>query len=87
MFELLCFAARIFYKECICTTALCKAASSADHFLFPFDVDFCLVSSCLLYVMWKNVGTEPKVENQVVKPSYKLYKSYKGKQINLVFTA
>ncbi|XP_076807786.1 proton channel OTOP2-like [Clavelina lepadiformis] len=68
----------LFSGQCACNTAFCKVVYQANVFLFPFMVEFCLVSSCLLYIMWQNTGIAQKREKAIIKPSFKFYKSYKG---------
>ena len=71
----------IFYLEtnvCECTTDFCVAASTAETFLFPFLIEYSLVASCLIYVIWNNVGKRPPPCEGVVKPSYKFYGRYLG---------
>uniref|UniRef100_H2XW37 Uncharacterized protein n=1 Tax=Ciona intestinalis TaxID=7719 RepID=H2XW37_CIOIN len=65
-------------RNCTCDQEFCKTISVAESFLFPFLIEFSLVACCLLYVTWKNVGKDPPACQHIVKPSYKLYRSYRG---------
>ena len=65
-------------SECACDTKFCNVAEVSEKFLFPFAIEFSLVASCLLYITWSNVGIQPEPCEDVVKPSYKFYKSYSG---------
>nr|XP_026693511.1 proton channel OTOP2-like isoform X2 [Ciona intestinalis] len=68
----------LFTGNCTCDQEFCKTISVAESFLFPFLIEFSLVACCLLYVTWKNVGKDPPACQHIVKPSYKLYRSYRG---------
>ena len=68
----------LFPGDCHCESGFCHTVAVAQAFLFPFVIEFSLVASCLLYIAWKNVGKTAQLRQFVVKPSYKLYKSYKG---------
>ncbi|CAK8683687.1 unnamed protein product [Clavelina lepadiformis] len=68
----------LFPGNCTCTVTFCSTISMAEVFLYPFVVEFSLVACCLLYVTWRNVGKIAPICEHVVKPSYKLYRSYTG---------
>lgn len=72
-------------SSCTCDTSFCNTANIAQEFLFPFVIEFSLVSSFLLYIVWKNVGkTTPPYEN-IIRPSYKIYNSYIGIGVGFLF--
>uniref|UniRef100_A0A4W3K5E2 Otopetrin-2-like n=1 Tax=Callorhinchus milii TaxID=7868 RepID=A0A4W3K5E2_CALMI len=42
--------------HCICTTELCHIFHETTAYLYPFNIEFSLFSSAMLYIMWKNTG-------------------------------
>ncbi|XP_007901838.1 proton channel OTOP2-like [Callorhinchus milii] len=42
--------------SCICTTELCHIFHETTAYLYPFNIEFSLFSSAMLYIMWKNTG-------------------------------
>ena len=65
-------------STCKCETSFCGAVDVIDVFLFPFGIEFSIVSSFLLYITWNNVGKQPPLVEEAIKPSYKFFKSYGG---------
>ncbi|XP_053162194.1 proton channel OTOP2-like [Hemicordylus capensis] len=45
-------------NSCICTTSLCHIFSEGAAYLYPFNIEFSLFSSTMLYIIWKNTGRE-----------------------------
>ncbi|XP_077309916.1 proton channel OTOP2-like [Lithobates pipiens] len=43
-------------NSCVCTTDLCHIFSEGAAYLHPFNIEFSLFSSTMLYVIWKNAG-------------------------------
>nr|DBA15049.1 TPA: hypothetical protein GDO54_004311 [Pyxicephalus adspersus] len=43
-------------NTCVCTTDLCHIFSEGAAYLHPFNIEFSLFSSTMLYVIWKNTG-------------------------------
>ncbi|KAM4842964.1 proton channel OTOP2 isoform 1-T3 [Thomomys bottae] len=41
---------------CSCDTAVCKIFQQGYFYLYPFNIEYSLFASTMLYVMWKNVG-------------------------------
>ena len=74
----LLFAEGLFSGYCSCHTVVCAVIGRAEKFLTPLLVEYCLVSSCLFYVMWSHIGKDSKHHGPVARPSHKFYKSYKG---------
>jgi len=71
--------------SCTCYTDTCKTVQTAQMFLFPFVVEFSVISAFLLFIIWENVGkTVPPSEN-VTRPSYNLLKSFVGIVVGLLF--
>ncbi|KAB0356980.1 hypothetical protein FD754_001136 [Muntiacus muntjak] len=42
--------------ECSCDTAVCQIFQQGYFYLYPFNIEYSLFASTMLYVMWKNVG-------------------------------
>lgn len=41
---------------CPCSTAVCQIFQQGYFYLYPFNIEYSLFASTMLYVMWKNVG-------------------------------
>ncbi|MGH0134468.1 UNVERIFIED_CONTAM: hypothetical protein FKN15_055022 [Acipenser sinensis] len=46
-------------NSCACTTDLCHIFRDGAAHLHPFNIEFSLFSSIMLYVLWKNMGRVP----------------------------
>ncbi|KAM4702832.1 proton channel OTOP2-like [Rhinophrynus dorsalis] len=46
-------------NSCVCNTDLCHIFSEGAAYLHPFNIEFSLFSSTMLYVIWKNTGKMP----------------------------
>ncbi|XP_041425986.1 proton channel OTOP2-like [Xenopus laevis] len=46
-------------NSCICHADLCQIFSEGAAYLHPFNIEFSLFSSTMLYVIWKNTGKKP----------------------------
>ena len=66
-------------STCQCKTSFCDSVKVIGAFLFPFGIEFSIVSSFLLYITFSNVGKHPPLVEGAIKPSYKFFKSYSGK--------
>ncbi|KAM7067924.1 proton channel OTOP2 isoform 1-T2 [Molossus nigricans] len=42
--------------DCSCNTAICRIFQQGYFYLYPFNIEYSLFASTMLYVMWKNVG-------------------------------
>uniref|UniRef100_A0A8C3X4N4 Otopetrin 2 n=1 Tax=Catagonus wagneri TaxID=51154 RepID=A0A8C3X4N4_9CETA len=42
--------------DCSCNTAVCQVFQQGYFYLYPFNIEYSLFASTMLYVMWKNVG-------------------------------
>ncbi|CAG5983475.1 proton channel OTOP1 [Menidia menidia] len=42
--------------QCNCTTSTCSLFSKSLMYLFPFNIEYHIFVSALLFVMWKNIG-------------------------------
>ncbi|XP_053112605.1 proton channel OTOP1 [Hemicordylus capensis] len=66
--------------HCNCTTAnLCSVFSQGTYYLYPFNIEYHILASTMLYVLWKNIGR--KIEHlQQHKTSFK----FQGKTVGTV---
>ncbi|XP_074870843.1 proton channel OTOP3 [Carettochelys insculpta] len=60
---------------CLCpNTTACHVFQKGYLLLYPFDPEYCLIGSSMLYVMWKNVGRHiPPHQVIHAKPKFKLH--------------
>ncbi|KAJ8397822.1 hypothetical protein AAFF_G00435110 [Aldrovandia affinis] len=42
--------------HCNCTTGACSMFSSSLYYLYPFNIEYHIFVSAMLFVMWKNIG-------------------------------
>ncbi|XP_054640825.1 proton channel OTOP1 [Dunckerocampus dactyliophorus] len=42
--------------DCNCTTSTCSMFSSSLYYLYPFNIEYHIFVSAMLFVMWKNIG-------------------------------
>ncbi|XP_069090905.1 proton channel OTOP1-like [Pleurodeles waltl] len=58
---------------CNCTTSICSIFSQGIYYLYPFTIEYHILSSTMLYVLWKNIG-------RTVKPhlQHKLHFKFHG---------
>ncbi|XP_061492183.1 proton channel OTOP2-like [Rhineura floridana] len=45
-------------NSCVCTTSLCHIFAEGAAYLYPFNIEFSLFSSTMLYIIWKNTGRQ-----------------------------
>ncbi|XP_051654407.1 proton channel OTOP1 [Manacus candei] len=67
--------------QCNCTTTtLCSIFSQGIYYLYPFNIEYHILASTMLYVLWKNVGR--KVEHhQQNKTRFKFH----GITVGMIF--
>ncbi|XP_009584603.1 PREDICTED: otopetrin-1, partial [Fulmarus glacialis] len=67
--------------QCNCTTTtLCSIFSQGIYYLYPFNIEYHILASTMLYVLWKNIGR--KVEHhQQHKTPFKFH----GITIGMIF--
>ncbi|KAG9338529.1 hypothetical protein JZ751_025585, partial [Albula glossodonta] len=47
----------VYHKPyCNCTTRACSIFSSSLYYLYPFNIEYHIFVSAMLFVMWKNIG-------------------------------
>ncbi|XP_067312819.1 proton channel OTOP1 [Pseudorasbora parva] len=42
--------------HCNCTTSVCSIFSTSLYYLYPFNIEYHIFVSAMLFVMWKNIG-------------------------------
>ncbi|KAF0035216.1 hypothetical protein F2P81_012974 [Scophthalmus maximus] len=42
--------------QCNCTTSTCSMFTSSLYYLYPFNIEYHIFVSAMLFVMWKNIG-------------------------------
>uniref|UniRef100_G1SYA2 Otopetrin 2 n=1 Tax=Oryctolagus cuniculus TaxID=9986 RepID=G1SYA2_RABIT len=47
---------RVGDTACSCSTPVCQIFQQGYFYLYPFNIEYSLFASTMLYVMWKNVG-------------------------------
>nr|XP_025043128.1 proton channel OTOP1 [Pelodiscus sinensis] len=50
--------------ECNCTTTLCSIFSQGIYYLYPFNIEYHILASTMLYVLWKNIGRKVEHHHQ-----------------------
>ncbi|NXU50423.1 OTOP2 protein, partial [Turnix velox] len=43
-------------EECNCNSQMCQVFKNGYFWLYPFNIEYSLFASAMVYVMWKNVG-------------------------------
>uniref|UniRef100_A0A8C3PGF2 Otopetrin 3 n=1 Tax=Chrysemys picta bellii TaxID=8478 RepID=A0A8C3PGF2_CHRPI len=61
-------------SSCTCpNTIACRVFQKGYILLYPFKMEYCLIGSSMLYVMWKNVGRRIPPHHTIhAKPKFKL---------------
>ncbi|CAI9577630.1 unnamed protein product [Staurois parvus] len=49
--------------ECNCTSNVCSMFSQGIYYLYPFTIEYHILASTMLYVLWKNIGRHVKNTN------------------------
>ncbi|KAM9330359.1 proton channel OTOP1 [Gastrophryne carolinensis] len=50
--------------ECNCTSNVCSIFSQGIYYLYPFTIEYHILASTMLYVLWKNIGRHVKHHQQ-----------------------
>ncbi|XP_063313849.1 proton channel OTOP1-like [Pelobates fuscus] len=48
------------HPHCNCTTGMCDAFSIGTYYVYPFNIEYHILASAMLYVLWKNIGRSIK---------------------------
>ncbi|XP_053243406.1 proton channel OTOP1-like [Podarcis raffonei] len=72
-------------NSCICTTSLCHIFSEGAAYLHPFNIEFSLFSSTMLYIIWKNTGRQSP--SQKPQLTHKAHFHLSGAFVGLVLGA
>ncbi|MEE6462503.1 hypothetical protein FKM82_001618 [Ascaphus truei] len=51
--------------ECNCTSSVCSIFSQGIYYLYPFTIEYHILASTMLYVLWKNIGRIVKHHQQL----------------------
>ncbi|XP_075435018.1 proton channel OTOP1-like [Ascaphus truei] len=43
--------------QCNCSTNLCDEFSKGIYYIYPFNIEYHILASAMLYVLWKNIGS------------------------------
>ncbi|XP_069488060.1 proton channel OTOP1-like [Ambystoma mexicanum] len=52
---------------CNCTTDVCRTFGKAIYYLYPFNIEYHIMSSAMLYVLWKNIGSTMRYRHEKSK--------------------
>ncbi|KAM8867538.1 proton channel OTOP1 [Synchiropus picturatus] len=55
--------------HCNCTTSTCSMFSSSLYYLYPFNVEYHIFVSAMLFVMWKNIGRIMDLSSNQKRPA------------------
>uniref|UniRef100_A0A8C4VSM1 Otopetrin 3 n=1 Tax=Gopherus evgoodei TaxID=1825980 RepID=A0A8C4VSM1_9SAUR len=72
-------------NSCSCATTLCHIFSEGAAYLHPFNIEFSLFSSTMLYVVWKNTGQAACPQQPCPRPRGRFHLS--GAFVGLVLGA
>ncbi|OCT99346.1 hypothetical protein XELAEV_18005123mg [Xenopus laevis] len=70
---------------CNCTTGICHEFSKGIYYIYPFNIEYHILASAMLYVLWKNVGNHMKHHGN--KRSFNLHGVAIGTILGLVVLA
>uniref|UniRef100_A0A671KXM9 Otopetrin 1 n=1 Tax=Sinocyclocheilus anshuiensis TaxID=1608454 RepID=A0A671KXM9_9TELE len=55
--------------HCNCTTSVCSMFSTSLYYLYPFNIEYHIFVSAMLFVMWKNIGRTLDLHSNHKRPS------------------
>uniref|UniRef100_A0A672NAG8 Otopetrin 1 n=1 Tax=Sinocyclocheilus grahami TaxID=75366 RepID=A0A672NAG8_SINGR len=55
--------------DCNCTTSVCSMFSTSLYYLYPFNIEYHIFVSAMLFVMWKNIGRTLDLHSNHKRPS------------------
>ncbi|XP_040191357.1 proton channel OTOP1-like [Rana temporaria] len=73
------------HLECNCTTNLCKEFKKGIYYIYPFNIEYQILASAMLYVLWKNIGN--KTDYSQHKTTLKLNGVLTGSILGLIVLA
>ena len=73
-------------EVCSCNTAVCQIFQQGYFYLYPFNIEYSLFASTMLYVMWKNVGRRlaPHTGSHPSTPPFHLHGAILGPLLGLL---
>ncbi|XP_053556271.1 proton channel OTOP1 [Bombina bombina] len=66
--------------ECNCTSSVCSIFSQGIYYLYPFTIEYHILASTMLYVLWKNIGRTVKHHQQ-----QKIHFKFHGITVGTIF--
>uniref|UniRef100_A0A674JF44 Otopetrin 1 n=1 Tax=Terrapene triunguis TaxID=2587831 RepID=A0A674JF44_9SAUR len=66
--------------QCNCTTTLCSIFSQGMYYLYPFNIEYHILASTMLYVLWKNIGRKVEHHHQ-----HKILFKFHGITVGTIF--
>ena len=66
---------------CNCTTSSCGIFSNSLYYLYPFNIEYHIFVSAMLFVMWKNIGRNIDLMYNRKRPATKTQGLVIGPQI------
>ncbi|OCT96720.1 hypothetical protein XELAEV_18008932mg [Xenopus laevis] len=70
---------------CNCTTGICHEFSKGIYYIYPFNIEYHILASAMLYVLWKNIGNH--IKHHVNKRSFDLHGVAFGTFLGLIVLA
>ncbi|XP_075070524.1 proton channel OTOP1-like [Mixophyes fleayi] len=55
------------HLTCNCTTELCEDFKKGIYYIYPFNIEYQVLASAMLYVLWKNIGNNIGHTNHKLK--------------------
>uniref|UniRef100_A0A667WYY7 Otopetrin 1 n=1 Tax=Myripristis murdjan TaxID=586833 RepID=A0A667WYY7_9TELE len=73
--------------HCNCTTSACSMFSNSLYYLYPFNIEYHIFVSAMLFVMWKNIGRTIDLSSNQKRPGTKTHGLILGPILGLVALA
>ncbi|KAM4613064.1 proton channel OTOP1 [Polymixia lowei] len=73
--------------HCNCTTSACSMFSNSLYYLYPFNIEYHIFVSAMLFVMWKNIGRAIDLSSNRKRPATKTHGLILGPILGLVALA
>ncbi|XP_038827038.1 proton channel OTOP1 [Salvelinus namaycush] len=73
--------------HCNCTTSACSMFSNSLYYLYPFNIEYHIFVSAMLFVMWKNIGRSIDLQYNRKRPATRTQGLVVGPILGLVALA